>query len=126
MPRISETIALAGAKTTTYKATRPQNGDSPASFREVNATKALADLEMINLGVSQTSSGQRTYYRTKASMVSPRHDSEGQLLPSDRFDLTGRLSSELTEADITALQEKLSLFILSPEFKAALAGDAQF
>lgn len=123
MPRISETIALA---TTTYKAIRPQNGDSPASFREVNAAKALTDLTMINLGVSQSTTGQRTFYRTKASIVHPRHDSEGQLLPSDRFDLTGRLSSELTEADITALQQKLSLFVLTAEFKAALAGDAQF
>lgn len=123
MPRISETLALANI---TYKATRPQNGDSPASFREVSATKALTDLEMINLGVSQSTSGQRTYYRTKASLVAPRHDSEGQLLPSDRFDITARLSSGMTQADITALQQKLSQFILTPEFAAALAGDAQF
>ena len=123
MPRISATLALAS---TTYKAIRPQNGDSPASFREVSTTKALTNLEMINIGVSQTMTNQRAYYRTKVSIVMPRHDSEGQLLPSDRFDLTGRLSSELTEADITALQNKLSLFVLSNEFKAALAGDAQF
>lgn len=123
MPRISATLALAN---TTYKATRPQNGDSPASFREVSTKKALAALEMINLGVSQSTTNQRTYYRTKVSIVVPRHDSEGKLLPSDRFDLTGRLSSELTEADISALQEKVSLFVLSNEFKAALAGDAQF
>lgn len=123
MPRINDTLALAS---TTYKAIRPQNGDSPASFREVDATKALTSLEMINLGVTQSTTGQRTYYRTKASIVAPRHDSEGRLLPSDRFDITARLSSELTEADITEFQQKLSLFVLSNEFKAALAGDAQF
>lgn len=123
MPRITETLSLDNVN---YKAIRPQNGDSPASFREVNAAKALTALAMINLGVSQTTSNQRTYYRTKASIVVPRHDSEGQLLPSDRFDLTGRLSSEFTEADITAFQKTISLFVLSNEFKAALAGDAQF
>lgn len=123
MPRITESLTLA---THQYKATRPQNGDSPASFREVNTSKALTDLEMINLGVTQSTTNQRTYFRTKASIVIPRHDSEGQLLPSDRFDLTARLGSQLTEADISALVTKVSEFVLSNEFKAALAGDAQF
>lgn len=123
MPRIAESLSLASIQ---YKAVRPQNGDSPASFREVNAEKALTDLEMVNLGVTQGTTGQRTYFRTKASIVIPRHDSEGQLLPSDRFDLAVRLSSQLTEADISVLVTKVSEFVLSNEFKAALAGDAQF
>lgn len=123
MPRITESLALAD---NTYKAVRPQNGDSPASFREVHATKALTDLEMINLGVTQNTTNQRTYFRTKASVVIPRHDSEGKLLPSDRFDLTVRLGSQSTGADIDALAAKVSALILSNEFKAALAGDAQF
>lgn len=123
MPRITEELALASTK---YKAVRPQNGDSPASFREVNASKALTDLKMINLGVTQGTTGQRVFYRTKASIVSPRHDSEGQLLPSDRFDLNVRLSAQVTEADIVALQTEVSKFVLSSEFKSALAGDAQF
>lgn len=123
MPRISESLTLA---TVQYKAVRPQNGDSPAAFREVDANKALTSLEMLNLGVTQGTTSFRTFYRTKASLVIPRHDSEGKLLPSDRFDLNARLGAQLTEAEITTLVTKVSEFVLSDEFKAALAGDAQF
>lgn len=123
MPRISETLSLG---TMTYKAVRPQNGDTPAAFRQVDGLKPLSLLWMLNQGVTQGQSGNLTVNRVKSSVVAPRIDTEGKLQSSDRIDLTARIGLETTAAEIELLRDQLAAYVISDEFLLALMGEAQF
>lgn len=123
MPRITETLSLG---TMTYKAVRPQNGDTPAAFRQVDGNKPLSLLWMLNQGVTQSKSNNLTVNRVKSSLVVPRIDKEGKLQPSDRIDLTARIGLETTATDIELLRDQLVAYVSSSEFLLALSGEAQF
>lgn len=124
MPRITETLILG---TIQYKAIRPQDGNSPAIFRELGE-KPLHDRVMISIGVTTTkdnASGQM-YYRPKATYVVPRSDTEGKSLPSDRLEISGRIAADNSEAAVQLFLEQLSGLVSSDEFTSACAGEAQF
>lgn len=124
MPRISETLTLG---TIQYKAIRPQDGNSPAIFREQGA-KPLHARVMISIGVTTTkdnASGQMSY-RPKATYVLPRSDSEGKPLPSDRLEISGRIAADNSEAAVQLLLKQLGSLVSSTEFASACAGEAQF
>lgn len=124
MPRITETLKLG---TIQYKAIRPQDGNSPAIFREQGELPLHARV-MISIGVTTTkdnASGQ-TSYRPKATYVKPRSDKEGKPLPSDRLEISGRIAADNSEAAVQLLLEQLSGLVSSTEFTSACAGEAQF
>lgn len=124
MPRITETLTLG---TIQYKAIRPQDGNSPAIFREVDE-KPLHNRVTISLGVTTTKDNAtgRVYYRPKATYVVPRSDTEGKALPSDRLELSGRIAADNSEAAVQLFLEQLGGLVKSSEFASACAGEAQF
>lgn len=122
MPRISESIELG---TTTYVAVRPQNGTAPATFRESNTNKPLAELKSVNIGAAVEKTANQHVFRAKVSLQKPSIV-EGIVFPVERIDITSRLSSRLTDAEVTELQAELVALVSSDEFVAALRGNEQY
>lgn len=125
MPRISETLTLA---TKTYKPTRPQNGDTPALFREVNTSKKLAELNLVNVGVTQSTLQSVAVFRPKVTIVlPPALPADGTTaLPANRLEFVGRIIASSSETQVDEYITMLSDLVSSSEFKALLLGDAQF
>lgn len=125
MPRISETLTLA---TQTYKPTRPQNGDTPALFREVNNLKKLAELNLVNVGVTQSTLQGVAVLRPKATVVlPPALLADGTTtIPANRLEIVGRVNASSSETEVDSYIALLSSLVNSAEFKALLLGDTQF
>lgn len=119
MPRISETIFV--DSTRHYKAVRPQNGDTPATFRET-ANKPVIALSLLNLGVTQDK--QRT--RVRLSLVQPQLNTDGVVADTNRVDITVRLANLTSVADVDQLKADLRAFVASYEFDVALNGEQQY
>lgn len=119
MPRISETIVINGTRN--YKAVRPQNGDTPATFREV-ADKPTIALSLLNLGVTQ----DKLRTRVRMSLVQPQLNAEGIVADTNRGDITLRLANTTSLADIAQFKADLRAFIDSNEFDDAIAGGQQY
>lgn len=119
MPRISDTIAISVDRK--YKAVRPQNGETPATFREM-ANKPTIALSLLNLGVTQDKS--RT--RVRISLVQPHLNAEGIVADTNRADITIRLANSTTTADIGQFKADLYAFVNSNEFSLAMAGEQQY
>lgn len=123
MPRISDSLTL---NEVAFAATRPQNGDTPAAFREVSTSKPLQVLEMVNIGATVEKTAARHVFRAKASIIKPNAVVDGIQLSANRIDITTRLGSELTDDEIDDLSLKLVSLVSSTEFKAALRGNEQY
>lgn len=125
MPRISETLTLA---TKTYKPTRPQNGDTPALFREVDTSKKLAELNLVNVGVTQSTLQGVTVFRPKVTIVLPPvlKDDGTTTLPANRLEFGGRIIASSSETEVDSYITMLTDLVGSDEFKALMLGDAQF
>lgn len=119
MPRISDSIAISASRK--YKAVRPQNGETPATFREVAAKPTIA-LSLINLGVTQ----DKARTRVRVSLVQPRLNAEGIVADTNRADVTLRLANSTTIADLDQLKADLLALVNSTEFSLALAGEQQY
>lgn len=123
MPRIAESVTLADK---TMKAVRPQNGDTPAMFRESNSSKGLADLAVLNMGTTTGLLQSSTVYRATSSLVYPSVVIGERTLPADRFDVKVRISAENTSADIATKLADFRAFVGSEEFAQLIIGEAQF
>lgn len=119
MPRISDSISIDATRK--YKAVRPQNGDTPATFREV-ATKPTIALSLLNLGVTQDKS--RT--RVRLSLIQPQINAEGVTTDTNRADVTIRLANATSLQDLDQFKIDLKAFIASDEFEEAIAGEQQY
>jgi hypothetical protein len=119
MPRISDVISIDDNRN--YKAVRPQNGDTPATFREV-ADKPTIELSLLNLGVTQDKS--RT--RVRLSLVQPQINAEGVISDTNRADINVRLANTTSLADLDQFKADLIAIILSDEFEEAIAGEQQY
>lgn len=119
MPRISNAIQVNSDRQ--YKAVRPQNGDTPATFREV-ANKPMIALSLLNLGVTQDKS--RT--RVRLSLVQPQINAEGVTTDTNRADVTIRLANATLLKDLAQFKADLKAFIASNEFEEAIAGEQQY
>lgn len=119
MPRISDTIVINGTRN--YKAVRPQNGDTPATFREVAAKPSIV-LSLFNLGVTQ----DKTRNRVRMSLIQPQLNAEGIVVDTNRADVTLRLANTTSLADLTQFKADLRAFIASGEFDEAIAGNQQY
>lgn len=120
MPRISDTILIGADRN--YKAVRPQNGDTPATFREVASKPSIA-LCLLNLGVTQ----DKTRTRVKMSLVQPQLNAEKAIVvENNRADITVRLSNATSATDLGQFKADLRAFINSDEFDKALAGEQQY
>lgn len=123
MPRIAESVILADK---TMKAVRPQNGDTPAMFRESDSTKGLADLAVLNMGTTTGLLQGSTVYRATSSLVYPSVVIGERTLPADRFDVKVRISAENTSTDIATKLAEFRAFVGSDEFAQLIIGEAQF
>lgn len=119
MPRISDVISIDDNRN--YKAVRPQNGDTPATFREV-ADKPTIALSLLNLGVTQDKS--RT--RVRLSLIQPQINAEGVTTDTNRADVTIRLANSTSLTDLAQFKADLKAFIQSDEFEEAIAGEQQY
>lgn len=120
MPRISDVIAMGHDRK--YKAVRPQNGETPATFREV-ADKPSIALSLLNLGVTQ----DKTRTRVRVSLVQPQLNAEGTVVAdTNRADITIRLANSTPVADLDQFKIDLLAFVDSNEFALALAGEQQY
>lgn len=119
MPRITDAIFV--DSTRHYKAVRPQNGDTPATFREV-ADKSVIALSLLNLGVTQDK--QRT--RVRLSLVKPQLNYDGIVIDTNRVDVTVRLANTTSTTDVNQLKADLRAFIASNEFDFAIDGEQQY
>lgn len=119
MPRISDNIAIGTNRK--YKAVRPQNGETPATFREVANKPAIA-LSLINLGVTQ----DKARTRVRVSLVQPQLNAEGIVADTNRADITIRLANRTLVADLDQLKADLLALVNSAEFSLALAGEQQY
>lgn len=118
MPRITETLELG---TLTYKAVRPQNGATPAQYRQSGVP--LVTASDMNLGVQITKTANRAVRRAKVSMTFPVYNSEGVLLYTDRVDLTVRTDAMTEAADIATRVSALGALVSADEFVAVISGD---
>lgn len=123
MPRIAESVDLADK---TMKAVRPQNGDTPAMFREFDPLKGLADLAVLNMGTTTGLLQDSTVYRATSSLVYPSAVIGERTLPADRFDVKVRISAENTSTDIATKLAEFRAFVGSNEFAQLIIGEAQF
>lgn len=119
MPRISDVIGIANNRK--YKAVRPQNGETPATFREVANKPAIA-LSLLNLGVTQ----DKARTRVRVSLVQPQLNAEGIVADTNRADITIRLANSTLVADLDQFKIDLLAFVDSNEFALALAGEQQY
>lgn len=119
MPRISDTIVINGTRN--YKAVRPQNGGTPATFREV-ANKPTVALSLFNLGVTQ----DKTRNRVRMSLVQPQVNAEGVTTDTNRADVTVRLAQATSLADLAQFKADFRAFVASDEFDEAIAGEQQY
>lgn len=122
MPRISDSLTL---NKTTFNAVRPQNGETPASFREAG-TKPLVEQAIVNMGASIEKTASRHVFRGKVAIVKPNAIVNGIQAPAHRIDVTSRLGSELTDSDIAELLEVLKDLVGSTEFAALIRGQEQY
>lgn len=119
MPRISDTIAINGTRK--YKAVRPQNGDTPATFREV-ADKPTVSLSLLNLGVTQ----DKTRNRVRMSLIQPQVNAEGVTTDTNRADVTIRLAHVTSLTNLAQFKADFRAFVASDEFDEAIAGEQQY
>lgn len=119
MPRISDVINVDVNRQ--YKAVRPQNGDTPATFREV-AVKPTIALSLLNLGVTQ----DKLRTRVRLSLVQPQINAEGIATDTNRADVTIRLANATSLQDLAQFKADLQAFIASDEFEEAIAGEQQY
>lgn len=119
MPRISDTIAIGVDRK--YKAVRPQNGETPATFREM-ANKPSIALSLLNLGVTQ----DKTRTRVRVSLVQPQLNAEGIVADTNRADITIRLANSTLIANLDQFKADLLAFVDSNEFSLAMAGEQQY
>lgn len=119
MPRISDVIAIGADRK--YKAVRPQNGDTPATFREVAAKPAIA-LSLLNMGVTQ----DKARTRVRVSLVQPQLNAEGIVADTNRADITIRLANSTLVANLNQFKIDLLAIVDSAEFALALAGEQQY
>lgn len=125
MPRISDTITL-GEGLRAFKAIVPQNGNTPAKFREQNPAKGLTGLALLNVGVSEDTSAGRPCIKTKTSIVYPHLDEKNVVVSTSRFDIATRIDRVVTSAEVAIMRSELIALIKSPEFAAALTGEQQY
>lgn len=121
MPRISETLKLGE---TTYKAVRPQNGQTPAQFRQNGVT--FAESRDLNLGVQITKTANHSVRRSTGSLVVPVFDDKGVLMYTDRVDIKTRFDTLTTDANISSILAEVAALIASPEYIALVKGNEQF
>lgn len=125
MPRISDAITL-GEGLRTFKAIVPQNGNTPAKFREQNSKLGLTSLALLNIGVSEDMSAGRPCIKTKTSVVYPHLNEEKVVVSTSRLDIATRIDRVVTSTEVTVMRSELIALINSPEFAAALTGEQQY
>lgn len=123
MPRIADSVTLAEK---TMKAVRPQNGDTPAMFRESNTNKGLSELAVLNMGTTTGLLQGSTVYRATSSLVYPSKVIGERSLPADRFDVKVRVSADSTSVEITERLAEFRAYVNSNEFAQLIVGEAQF
>lgn len=123
MPRVTEQLVLGDRS---FKAIRPQNNNTPAMFREANASSILT-ASVINLGVQEEKSSQLDRIRVKASIVQPVMGTEpvGQI-DTNRVDIALRLNQATSSANLAILIADFRAFVASSEFELAMKGEAQY
>lgn len=123
MPRVTEQLVLGDRS---FKAIRPQNNNTPAMFREVNASSILT-ASVINLGVQEEKSSQLDRIRVKASIVQPVMGTEpvGQI-DTNRVDIALRLNQATSSVNLAILIADFRAFVASSEFELAMKGEAQY
>lgn len=130
MPRITEQLTLtttSPSATATFKAVRPQNGQTPAMWRNSDEGRAIGLRPVINLGVISDTSANRDVTRVNLSYVQPLVDLKGEVLQPNRVTMKVRIDDTAsTSASIDELHSALIAMVLSAEFAAALRGDQQF
>lgn len=119
MPRISDAIQVDSNRQ--YKAVRPQNGDTPATFREV-ARKPTIALSLLNLGVTQ----DKLRTRVRLSLIQPHINADEVIVDTNRADVTIRLANTTSLLDLDQFKTDLKAFIDSNEFEEAIAGEQQY
>lgn len=122
MPRIKDAILLADKE---YKAVRPQNGQTPATFREAS-TEALAERAVLNMVSTLDSLQSSPLYRSNSSLVVPHLNSEGVPFAPNRYEVKTRISSHTSVADIMSELAQFRAYVNSTEFADLIVGDAQF
>lgn len=122
MPRISDSLKLDEQQ---FSAVRPQNGSTPASFREKDESKSLVALKTINMGTTVDNTASQPNYRSKVSLILP-NIVEDKILAANRIDVSTRLSANLTDSDIDTLVAQFAALIQSPEFAALVRGNEQY
>lgn len=122
MPRIQDAIILA---TVNYKAVRPQNGQTPATFREAS-TEALAARAVLNMVTTLDSLQSSPLYRSSSSLVVPHLNSDGTPLAPNRYEIKTRINSQTATGDITAELAQFRAYVNSDEFADLIIGEAQF
>ena len=121
MPRISEKITLG---VTDYKAVRPQNGQTPAQFRQQDVT--FAEARDLNLGVQITKTANRSTRRSTSSLVVPKFSTDGVLLHTDRIDIKTRFDTSTTDTEIESILAEVAALLRSEEFSSLAKGNEQF
>lgn len=122
MPRIKDAVTLAEVE---YKAVRPQNGQTPATFRETSS-ETLAERAVLNMVTTLDSLQSSPLYRSSSSLVVPHLNSDGTPFAPNRYEVKTRVNSNTSTADIALELAQFRAYVNSIEFADLIVGDAQF
>lgn len=124
MPRISAQLSLGDILT--MKPVRPQNGNTPAMFRESDTQKGLKELVVLNMGTITDELQNSTVYRATSSLVFPSLVVGDRTAPADRFDLKVRISAERSPSEVADFLAFFRAYVETDEFADLIIGEAQF